>query len=133
MKKEIISTQNAPKAVGPYSQAIKVGNFLFCSGQIGIDPQNNKLVNGGITAETKQVFKNIESVLIASNFATKNIAKVNIYMADVKAFQIVNEMYSSFFKKIDKLPARSAVGIKELPLGASIEIEIIAIKCDNNS
>lgn len=131
MKKEIISTQNAPAAVGPYSQAVKLGNFLFCSGQVGIDPQNEKLVSGGIIAETKQIFKNIKFILIASGFITEEITKVNIYMTDIKAFQSVNEIYSLFFKNIDKLPVRSTVEISALPLGASIEIEITAIKCDN--
>lgn len=125
MKKEAIVTTNAPGAVGPYSQAIKSGNFLFCSGQIGIDPAVGKLVEGGVTAQTEQVFKNIKAVLEAAGVTMENVVKATVFLKDMADFKIVNEIYAKQFEP--PFPARSAVAVRDLPLFVDIEIEVIAM------
>jgi 2-iminobutanoate/2-iminopropanoate deaminase len=125
MKKEAIVTTNAPGAVGPYSQAIKSGNFLFCSGQIGIDPVTKKIVDGGVTAQAEQIFKNIKAVLEAAGASMQNIVKATVFLKDMGDFKTVNEIYAGQFEQ--PFPARSAVAVKELPLSVDIEIEVIAM------
>jgi len=125
MNKQAIETKNAPGAVGPYSQAIKTGNFLFLSGQIGIDPQTKKLVEGGIEAQTKQVFKNIKAVLAEAGADLENVVKATVFLKDMADFKRVNEIYAQHFQP--PFPARSAVAVKELPLSVDIEIEVIAV------
>jgi 2-iminobutanoate/2-iminopropanoate deaminase len=124
MNKQAIETTNAPGAVGPYSQAIKTGNFLFLSGQIGIDPVTNKLVDGGVEAQANQVFKNINAVLKEAGTALQNVVKATVFLKDMADFKKVNEIYAHHFEP--PFPARSAVAVKELPLSADIEIEVIA-------
>ncbi len=126
MKKEI-RTDKAPKPVGPYSQAVEVGSFLFLSGQIGIDPQTNKLVEG-FRNQAIQTFKNINAILEKAKYSRDTVVKVVIYLTDLSKFKELNEIYEEFFKDVQVKPTRVTVGVKELPLGAEIEIEVIACK-----
>ena len=122
MKK--IATTNAPAAIGPYSQAIFANGFLFSSGQIAINPQTGELVDGGITAQTKQVFANLGEVLKAAEMGFEDVVKTTVFLADMNDFGQMNAIYGEFFTQ--NLPARSAVAVKALPKGALIEIELIA-------
>ncbi|MCK5057752.1 MAG: RidA family protein [Candidatus Aminicenantes bacterium] len=124
MANEAIVTTRAPGAVGPYSQGVKSGNFIFLSGQIGLDPATSKLVDGGVEAQTKQIFKNIKAVLNEAGAGLPNIVKVTVFLKDMDDFKKVNEIYARHFEK--PYPARSAVAVKELPLSVDIEIEVIA-------
>ncbi len=124
MDNEAIVTTRAPGAVGPYSQGVKSGNFIFLSGQIGLDPATSKLVDGGVEAQTKQIFKNIKAVLNEAGAGLPNIVKVTVFLKDMDDFKKVNEIYARHFEK--PYPARSAVAVKELPLSVDIEIEVIA-------
>ncbi|MCP5054241.1 MAG: RidA family protein [bacterium] len=125
MKKQAIVTENAPGAVGPYSQAIKTGNLLFCSGQIGIDPATNKLVDGGVEAQAEQVFKNIKGLLAAAGAEMDDVVKATVFLKDMADFKKVNEIYARHFQP--PFPARSAVAVRDLPLYVDIEIEVIAV------
>ncbi|MCK4764289.1 MAG: RidA family protein [Candidatus Aminicenantes bacterium] len=124
MNKQAIATNKAPGAVGPYSQGIRTGNFIFLSGQIGMDPATSKLVEGGVEAQTRQIFKNIEAVLGEAGAGLGNIVKAAVFLKDMADFKKVNEIYAGYFDK--PYPARSAVAVRELPLSVDIEIEVIA-------
>ncbi|MFL6528072.1 MAG: RidA family protein [Chthoniobacterales bacterium] len=123
--KKIIATTSAPAAVGPYSQAVRVGNFVFCSGQIPLDPATQQIVAGDITAQTKRVLENITGVLSAEGLDFENIVKTTIFLTNLGDFQTVNEIYGSYFKSDP--PARSTVQVSALPKGAAVEIEVIAV------
>ena len=122
--KKIISTSEAPAAVGPYSQAIRIGNFVFCSGQIPLDPKTGEIVPGDVNAQTKRVMENIAAVLRAEGLNFGNIIKTTIFLTNLVDFQTVNELYGSYFKSDP--PARSTIQVAALPKGAAIEIEVIA-------
>ena len=123
--KKIIKTNEAPEPIGPYNQAIEAGEFIFLSGQIGIDVDTGELINENIQAETNQVMRNIESVLKASNRNFDNVVKSTIFLKDLNDFTIVNEVYSKYFKnKIS--PARETVEVARLPKDANVEISVIA-------
>lgn len=123
--KKIIKTNEAPEPIGPYNQAIEAGEFIFLSGQIGIDVDTGELINENIQAETNQVMRNIESVLKASNRTFDNVVKSTIFLKDLNDFSIVNEVYSKYFKnKIS--PARETVEVARLPKDANVEISVIA-------
>lgn len=122
---EYINTQNAPKAVGPYSQAVLVNNVLYASGQIAINPATQAMINGGITEQTEQIIKNISAVLEAAGLGFENVVKTTCFIAEMSDFTVFNSVYEKYF--ISK-PARSCVAAKELPKGALAEIEIIAVK-----
>ncbi len=122
--KKIISTNEAPGAIGPYSQAVRSGNFLFCSGQIPLDPKSGQIVSGDIAAQTRRVLDNIGAVLRAEGLTFDDVVKTTIFLTDLGDFQTVNEVYSSYFKQSP--PARSTVQVSALPKGAKIEIEAIA-------
>jgi 2-iminobutanoate/2-iminopropanoate deaminase len=124
--KKVIKTDNAPKAIGPYSQAIEANGMLFISGQIPMDPKTGKLVPGGIKEQTEQVFKNIEAILIEAGYGFGDVMKSTCFLKEIADFQAMNEVYAKFY--IEKQPARSAFAVKDLPMGASIEIETIAAK-----
>lgn len=124
MAKEAIATTKSPGAVGPYSQGIKSGNFIFLSGQIGLDPVTAKLVEGGVEAQTIQIFKNITALLNEAGTGLANVVKATVFLKDMNDFKKVNEIYARYFEK--PYPARSAVAVKELPLSVDIEIEVIA-------
>ena len=122
--KKIISTNEAPVAIGPYSQAVRSGSLLFCSGQIPLDPKSGQIVYGDITAQTHRVLDNIAAVLRADGLTFDNVVKTTIFLTDLGDFQTVNEVYGSYFKQGP--PARSTVQVSALPRGAKIEIEAIA-------
>jgi 2-iminobutanoate/2-iminopropanoate deaminase len=122
--KKIISTNEAPGAIGPYSQAVRSGTFLFCSGQIPLDPTSGEIVPGDIAAQTRRVLDNIAAVLRAEGLTFDNVVKTTIFLTDLGDFQTVNEIYSSYFKQ--NPPARSTVQVAALPKGANVEIEVIA-------
>ena len=124
MNKQVLATTEAPAAVGPYSQGIKSGNFIFASGQIGIDPQTKILVQGGVEAQARQIFKNIAAVLKEAGAGLNNVVKATVFLKDMADFKKVNEIYAQHFEQ--PYPARSAVAVRELPLSVDIEIEVIA-------
>ena len=124
-KPEIISTDHAPAAVGPYSQAIKVGGFVYTAGQIALVPALGQLVEGGIEAQTQQVMQNLTAVLEAAGAGLEDVVKTTIFVTDMADFAAVNQVYGSFFNS--SLPARSTVQVSALPLGANVEIEAIAV------
>jgi len=122
--KKIISTSDAPAAIGPYSQAIRSGNFIFCSGQIPLDPKSGEMVADDIGAQTRRVLDNISGLLKAEGLSLGDVLKTTIFLTDLGNFQIVNEIYGSYFN--NQPPARSTVQVSALPKGAKIEIEVIA-------
>jgi 2-iminobutanoate/2-iminopropanoate deaminase len=122
--KKIISTNEAPAAIGPYSQAVRSGRFLFCSGQIPLDPKSGQIVPGDITAQTRRVLDNIAAVLRAEGLTFNHVVKTTIFLTSLDDFQIVNEIYGSYFKQ--NPPARSTVQVSALPKGANVEIDVIA-------
>lgn len=120
----VIKTEKAPGAVGPYSQAIKAGDFLFASGQIALDPAKGKLVSGGVVAEAEQVMKNVGALLEAAGLSYDNVIKTTVYITNIGFFGAVNEVYGKYFNAT--LPARSCVEVGHLPKGALVEVEVIA-------
>jgi 2-iminobutanoate/2-iminopropanoate deaminase len=129
--KQIISTSEAPAAIGPYSQAVRSGNFLFCSGQIPLDPKSGQIVPGDIAAQTRRVLDNVGAVLKAEGLTFENVVKTTIFLTDLGDFQTVNETYGSYFKR--QPPARSTVQVSALPKGAKVEIEVIAVADEGES
>ena len=121
---EQINTKNAPAAIGPYSQAIKVNGMLFCSGQIPLNPETGKLVDGDISAQTKQVMSNLKAVLVEAGGDLSNIVKTTILLKDLEDFKVVNEIYGSYFK--EPFPARATFEVARLPMDSNIEIEAVA-------
>lgn len=128
MEKHAIHSEQAPKALGPYSQAVRWGNILFVSGQVGIDPVTGKLVEGGVEAQAQQVFRNLAAVLAAAGINFRRLLKTTVFLKDMAHFKIVNEVYAS--QVPPPFPARAAVAVAELPLGAAVEIEAIAALTD---
>jgi 2-iminobutanoate/2-iminopropanoate deaminase len=124
MKLEVLSSEKAPAAIGPYSQAVKCGNMLFCSGQIPLDPATGELVTCNITLQAERVMNNIAAVLSAAGAGFDNVVKTTIYLVDMADFAAVNEVYGNSFP--NHKPARSTVAVKSLPRGALLEIEVIA-------
>lgn len=124
--KTIIHTDHAPKAVGPYSQAILSGNMLFVSGQIPIDPSTGKVVENEITLQTQQVLKNMGAILKEVGFEFENVVKCTCLLSDMENFAAMNSVYAEYFKI--NPPARAAFAVKALPLGVLVEIECIAVK-----
>ncbi len=121
---DAVSTDKAPKAIGPYSQAVKVGSWLFLSGQIPLDPATGNVVAGGISEQTDRVLKNIEAVLGAKGLNFKHVVKTTIFLTDLSTFTTVNEIYGRYFK--EPYPARSTVQVAKLPKEVMVEIEVIA-------
>ena len=119
-----ISTIKAPAAIGPYSQAIYVGNLIFTSGQIPIDPATGAIVEGGIKEQTRQSLTNVKAILEGSGLNMGNVVKTTVFMADMNDFADMNSVYAEFFT--EPYPARSAVAVKSLPKGALVEIEVVA-------
>ena len=127
MKKNIIATANAPAAIGPYSQAIDCGSFIVTSGQIPIDPATGNLVEGGITAQTRQSLTNVQAVVEAAGLTMDHVAKTTVFLQNMADFAAMNAVYAEFFTE-GNYPARSAVEVGALPKGALVEIETICIK-----
>jgi len=124
--KKIIHTEKAPKAIGPYSQAVENNGMLFISGQVPVDPAIGKIVEGGITEQTEQVMKNIGGILKEAGYEYSDIVKCTCLLSDMENFAAMNAVYAKYFA--ENPPARAAFGVVKLPLGAMIEIEAIAIK-----
>jgi 2-iminobutanoate/2-iminopropanoate deaminase len=123
--KKIISTSEAPGAIGPYSQAVRSGSFLFCSGQIPLDPKSGQIVPGDIASQTRRVLDNIGAVLKAEELSFDHVVKTTIFLTNLGDFQTVNEVYGSYFKQDP--PARSTIQVAALPKGANVEIDVIAM------
>ena len=123
--KKVIATSQAPKAVGPYSQAVAVGNFLFCAGQIPLDPATGELVEGDVTAQTERVLQNVTGVLAANGMTFANVVKSTVFMVDLAHFGAMNAVYSKYFS--EPFPARSTIQVAARPKGAQVEIEVIAV------
>ena len=121
---KVINTKKAPAAIGPYSQAIQVGNLVYTSGQIPIDPATGVFVEGGIKEQTRQSLINVRSILEEAGLSMSNVVKTTVFMADMNDFADMNAVYAEFFTEPD--PARSAVAVKTLPKGALVEIEVVA-------
>jgi 2-iminobutanoate/2-iminopropanoate deaminase len=121
-----ISTNNAPAAIGPYSQAIEVNGFVYASGQLPIDPATGVFPEGGIKEQTAQSIKNAQMILEAAGTDLKHVVKTTVYLANMSDFAAMNEVYSQFFS--EPFPARSAVAVKDLPKGAMVEVEVVAAK-----
>ena len=126
--KKIISTSDAPAAIGPYSQAIRAGSTVYCSGQIPLDPKTGQIISGGSDAQTRRVLDNIRALLKAEGLGFENIVKTTIFLTNLGDFQTVNEIYGSYFKQTP--PARSTVQVSALPKAARVEIEVIAVVGD---
>ena len=124
--KKVIFTEKAPKAIGPYSQAIEKNGQLFVSGQVPVDPATSKVVEGGITEQTEQVMKNIESILQSAGYSFADVVKSTCLLSDMSNFAAMNEVYGKYYP--ENPPARAAFAVKELPLGVLVEIETLAIK-----
>jgi 2-iminobutanoate/2-iminopropanoate deaminase len=129
--KKIISTSGAPAAIGPYSQAVRCRGFIFCSGQIPLDPQSGQIVSDDVAAQTRRVLDNVSGVLRAEGLALGDVLKTTIFLTDLSNFQVVNEIYGSYFHT--EPPARSTVQVSALPKGAKIEIEVIALAGNNST
>ena len=121
---KVISTKLAPAAIGPYSQAIQVGNLVYTSGQIPIDPATGAFVEGGIKEQTRQSLTNVKAILEEAGLSMSNVVKTTVFMADMGDFAEMNAVYAEFFS--EPYPARSAVAVKTLPKGALVEIEVVA-------
>ena len=124
MKREPVGTAGAPAAIGPYSQAIRAGDFLFCSGQIPLDPSTGKMVEGGIEVQTERVLRNLEAVLAAGGGSLASVVKTTVFLADLGDFPAMNAVYGKFFPQDP--PARATVEVSKLPAGARVEIDAVA-------
>jgi len=122
--RQVIHTDDAPKAVGPYSQAVKTGNLVFTAGQIGLDPETGKLVEGGIEDQARRVMENLKAVLAGAGTDMSRVVKATVFLADIADFAAFNSIYAEYF--LSAPPARSAFQVGALPLGALVEIEMIA-------
>ena len=123
--RRIIHSDHAPKAIGPYSQAVKVGNTFYLSGQTPIDPKTGELVNGDISVQATQVFENLKAVLAAANLDFNHVARVGIYLTDLGNFVAVNDVMKKYFS--EPYPARSTIGVAALPKSAQVEIDLVAV------
>lgn len=124
--KKVISTQNAPAAIGPYSQAIEVNGMVYCSGQIPINPQTGEVVDGGIVEQTQQSLANVKAILQEAGLEMSSIVKTTVLLANIEDFAKMNEVYASAFEA--PYPARSTFAVKDLPKGVLVEIEVIAAR-----
>ncbi|MGD8577494.1 MAG: RidA family protein [Thiohalophilus sp.] len=125
MPREIIHTENAPAAIGPYSQAVRVDNTVYLSGQIPLDPESMELVGGDISAQIRRVFDNLSAVCQAAGGNLNNIVKLNIFLTDLTHFPTVNEIMSEYFA--EPYPARAAIGVAALPKGAEVEMDAVMV------
>ena len=123
MSKQVISTANAPAAIGTYSQAVRVGNTIWVSGQIPLDPATKELVPGDIEAQVRRVFENLKAIVLASGASLDNVVKATIFLIDLSHFALVNKVMAEYFR--EPYPARAAVGVAALPRGAQVEVECI--------
>lgn len=129
MIKEEVRSGKAPKAIGPYSQAVKIGRYVFLSGQIPIDPFNGELVGGGVGEQTRQVLKNLQAVAEEAGAGMRDVLKTTVYLTDLSTFSEMNAVYAEFFT--EPYPARATVGVAALPKGAAVEIEAVVVIGDD--
>lgn len=122
--REVVSTEKAPKAIGPYEQAIKCNGLLFTSGQIALDPATGTLIEGDVSSQTRQVLNNLKAVLEAGGSSLDDVIKVTVYLTDLGSFAKMNDVYAEYLGRVK--PARSTVGVATLPRGASVEIDLVA-------
>lgn len=127
--KKIVSTSDAPAAIGPYSQAIRSGSMLYCAGQIPLDPATGQIVPGDIGEQTKRVLENVAAILKAEHLSFDHVIKTTVFLTSMDDFQTMNEIYGTYFR--DNPPARSTVAVSALPKGAKVEIEVIAAASEN--
>ena len=125
MDKQIISTENAPKAIGPYEQAIRVGDFVYASGQIPLDPETGKLVEGEIKVQTRRALENLKAVLEAAGSSLDRVVKTTVFLKNIADFAAMNEVYTEYLGAAK--PARSTVAVADLPRGALVEIDLVAL------
>jgi 2-iminobutanoate/2-iminopropanoate deaminase len=128
MQKQVVVAENAPKAIGPYSAGIKIGNFVYTAGQLGIDPATGDFVEGGVEAETRQALQNLKAVLEAAGTSLENVIKTTVFLRDMNDFAAMNAVYAQFFTA--NYPARSAVQVARLPKDGAVEIEAVAVVVD---
>lgn len=126
MKRQIVATDSAPKAIGPYSQAVWAGDYLFCAGQIPLDPGTGNMVAGGITEQATRVLENIRGLLASQGLQFAHVVKTTVFLSDLNNFAAMNEVYAKYFTK--DFPARSTVQVAGLPKGALVEIEVVACR-----
>ena len=126
--REIISTDKAPAAIGPYSQAVRVGDFLFTAGQLGLVPDTKQFAGPDVASQTRQALKNLQAILEAGGSCLKHVAKTTVFLADMQEFSQMNGNYTEFFAEAP--PARSTVQVAALPMAARVEIEVVALICD---
>ncbi|MBM7841890.1 RidA family protein [Herpetosiphon giganteus] len=126
MTREVISTPNAPAAIGPYSQAIAIDGLLFCSGQIPLDPATGQVIEGDVSAQTRQVMENIRALLAAAGTSLEKVVKTTIFLADMNDFATVNAIYGEYFP--ENPPARSTVQVARLPRDVQVEVEVIVLR-----
>jgi 2-iminobutanoate/2-iminopropanoate deaminase len=124
MQKQVVVAKDAPKAIGPYSAGVKIGDFVYTAGQLGIDPAKGGFVEGGIEAQTRQALRNLNAVLEAAGSSLENVIKTTVFLRDMDEFAAMNGVYAEFFT--ENFPARSAVQVARLPLDAAVEIEAVA-------
>ena len=124
--KKIIKTENAPKPIGPYNQAVIAGNYMFISGQIALNPKNGELITGEIKEETSQVMENLKAILSEASLTFENVVKTTIFLSDMNDFSSVNEIYGSYLNN-STAPARETVQVSKLPVGVNVEISMIAM------
>jgi 2-iminobutanoate/2-iminopropanoate deaminase len=122
---DFVATEDAPKAIGPYSQAVKANNLLFTSGQIALDPSSGNIVEGDFAAQARRVFQNLEAVLREAHTDFNRVVKATVYLTDLANFQTLNSIYSEYFG--DHKPARTTVGVSQLPRGSQVEIDLVAV------
>ena len=125
MDKKVVSTDKAPKAIGPYEQAIKVGEFIYASGQIPLDPKSGDVVEGGIAVQTRQVMENLKAVVEAAGASFDRVVKATVFLKNIGDFTAMNEVYAEYLGKAK--PARSTVAVADLPRGALVEIDLVAL------
>jgi 2-iminobutanoate/2-iminopropanoate deaminase len=125
MSREVVQTEAAPKAIGPYEQGIRSGGFVFTSGQIALDPKTGQLIEGGITQQTEQVLKNLKSILEAAGSSLDRVVKATVFLKNMSDFQAMNEVYARYLRGAK--PARSTAAVAELPKSALVEIDLIAL------
>ena len=128
MQREIVSTDQAPAAVGPYSQAVRTAGLIYTAGQLGMDPETGKLVEGGVQAQTRQALTNLQAILAEAGASLDHVVKTTVFLMDMNEFKAMNEVYAQFFA--GQPPARSAVQVAALPLGGVVEIEAVAVLPD---
>lgn len=126
MSRTIIATDQAPKAIGPYSQAVQVGNTLYTSGQIPLDPATGEMISGDITAQARRVFENLRAVIEAAGASFDDVARVGIYLTDLGNFAAVNAVMAEYFR--EPYPARSTIGVASLPRGAQVEVDLVLVR-----